>query len=98
MELGACWVQHLQNQASAKNDTKNATNAKVVPAVQDDSGNKEDVKMEEEKKNSPDKLIDMAHKYYDDTVLSKLVDDLGSLELSHVDGRTLTDFMHIRGL
>ncbi|GJV96448.1 protein TSS [Tanacetum coccineum] len=151
-ELGACWVQHLQNQASAKTDSKTATDAKVEPAVKglgkgllkdlkkksddksskseqesannksDDNGNKEDVKMEEEKKimwknvipeaaylrlkesntglhlKSPDELIDMAHKYYDDTALPKLVADFGSLELSPVDGRTLTDFMHTRGL
>ncbi|KAG8058627.1 hypothetical protein GUJ93_ZPchr0002g24715 [Zizania palustris] len=47
---------------------------------------------------SPDELIEMAHKYYDDTALPKLVADFGSLELSPVDGRTLTDFMHTRGL
>ncbi|KAL2936459.1 Protein TSS [Bienertia sinuspersici] len=40
----------------------------------------------------------MAHKYYDDTALPKLVADFASLELSPVDGRTLTDFMHTRGL
>ncbi|GJV25859.1 hypothetical protein Tco_1378554 [Tanacetum coccineum] len=151
-ELGACWVQHLQNQASAKTDSKTATDAKVEPAVKglgkgllkdlkkksedksskseqesannksDDSGNKKDVKMEEEKKimwknvipeaaylrlkesntglhlKSPDELIDMAHKYYDDTALPKLVADFGSIELSPVDGRTLTDSMHTRGL
>uniref|UniRef100_A0A2P2MRM9 Clu domain-containing protein n=1 Tax=Rhizophora mucronata TaxID=61149 RepID=A0A2P2MRM9_RHIMU len=47
---------------------------------------------------SPDELIDMAHKFYADTALPKLVTDFGSLELSPVDGRTLTDFMHTRGL
>lgn len=75
---------------------------------------------------SLDELIEMAHKYYDDTALPKLViytsilqqlkmcfelhcnllssfffyqvADFGSLELSPVDGRTLTDFMHTRGL
>ncbi|KAK9060659.1 hypothetical protein SSX86_021365 [Deinandra increscens subsp. villosa] len=149
-ELGACWVQHLQNQASGKLDSKTAAEAKLEPAVKglgkgllkeikkksddknskveqevatnnksDDSGNKE---LEEEKEmmwrnliseaaylqlkesdtglhlKSPDELIDMAHKYYDDTALPKLVADFGSLELSPVDGRTLTDFMHTRGL
>ncbi|KAJ0965756.1 hypothetical protein J5N97_026894 [Dioscorea zingiberensis] len=39
----------------------------------------------------------MAHKFYEDTALPKLVADFGSLELSPVDG-TLTDFMHTRGL
>ncbi|XVF86410.1 hypothetical protein PTKIN_Ptkin18bG0037600 [Pterospermum kingtungense] len=43
-------------------------------------------------------LIKMAYKYYDDIALPKLVTDFGSLELSPVDGRTLTDFMHLRGL
>ena len=73
---------------------------------------------------SLDELIEMAHKYYDDTALPKLVTyiscsnqkrvlsytvtcchpsvlsgrDFGSLELSPVDGRTMTDFMHTRGL
>ncbi|KAK6135634.1 hypothetical protein DH2020_030619 [Rehmannia glutinosa] len=32
-ELGACWVQHLQNQASAKDESKNNEAAKVEPAV-----------------------------------------------------------------
>ncbi|XP_058115653.1 protein REDUCED CHLOROPLAST COVERAGE 3-like isoform X3 [Magnolia sinica] len=47
---------------------------------------------------SLDELIDMAHEYYDDVALPKLVADFGSLELSPVDGRTLTEFMHTRGL
>ncbi|XP_078443791.1 tetratricopeptide repeat (TPR)-like superfamily protein [Wolffia australiana] len=47
---------------------------------------------------SPDELIELAHKYYEETALPKLVADFGSLELSPVDGRTLTDFMHTRGL
>ncbi|KAL8514524.1 hypothetical protein ACS0TY_013578 [Phlomoides rotata] len=40
----------------------------------------------------------MAHKYYAETTLPKLVADFGSLELSPVDGSTLTNFMHTRGL
>ncbi|KAK5825583.1 hypothetical protein PVK06_020439 [Gossypium arboreum] len=47
---------------------------------------------------SAEELIKMACKYYDDIALPKLVTDFGSLELSPVDGRTLTDFMHLRGL
>ncbi|XP_061372875.1 protein REDUCED CHLOROPLAST COVERAGE 1-like [Gastrolobium bilobum] len=43
-------------------------------------------------------LIDLSQKYYMDIALPKLVADFGSLELSPVDGRTLTDFMHTRGL
>ncbi|KAI4380533.1 hypothetical protein MLD38_006711 [Melastoma candidum] len=161
-ELGACWVQHLQNQASGKNDSKKAEEAKKEPAVKglgkqggllkelkkrtDVKGNKpeqgkesalingndndksngvnqnEHDKQEEEKRmiwkslvpeaayqrliesetglhlKLPEELIEMAHKYYADTALPKLVADFGSLELSPVDGRTLTDFMHTRGL
>ncbi|KAL3840684.1 hypothetical protein ACJIZ3_025275 [Penstemon smallii] len=154
-ELGASWVQHLQNQASGKNDSKKNEEAKVEPAVKglgkhggllkdlkkkpDDRSNKTDPKelndnnspdankkelekQDEEKEimwrkllpeasylrlkesetgfhlKSPDELIEMAHKYYADTALPKLVADFGSLELSPVDGRTLTDFMHTRGL
>ncbi|KAL3622455.1 Protein REDUCED CHLOROPLAST COVERAGE 1 [Castilleja foliolosa] len=43
-------------------------------------------------------LIELSQKYYDDVALPKLVTDFGSLELSPVDDRTLTDFMHTRGL
>ncbi|WOL05117.1 protein TSS isoform X2 [Canna indica] len=49
-------------------------------------------------KKSIDELTEMAHKFYDDVALPKLVSDFASLELSPVDGRTLTDFMHLRGL
>ncbi|KAI3444062.1 hypothetical protein Pfo_000727 [Paulownia fortunei] len=154
-ELGACWVQHLQNQASAKNESKKNEEAKVEPAVKglgkhggllkdfkkksDDQinktdpnkelpannssdANKKELENDKEKEimwkkllpeasylrlkesetglhlKSPDELIEMAHKYYADTALPKLVADFGSLELSPVDGRTLTDFMHTRGL
>ncbi|XP_044341424.1 protein TSS isoform X2 [Triticum aestivum] len=47
---------------------------------------------------SPSELIEMALKFSDEVALPKLVADFGSLELSPVDGRTLTDFMHTRGL
>ena len=32
-ELGACWVQHLQNQAAGKTEPKKAEEAKVEPPV-----------------------------------------------------------------
>ncbi|XP_061340080.1 protein REDUCED CHLOROPLAST COVERAGE 3 [Gastrolobium bilobum] len=47
---------------------------------------------------SVDELINMAHQFYDEIALPKLATDFGSLELSPVDGRTMTDFMHLRGL
>ncbi|GMJ14272.1 REDUCED CHLOROPLAST COVERAGE 3 [Hibiscus trionum] len=43
-------------------------------------------------------LMKAAYEYYDDVALPKLVKDFGSLELSPIDGRTLTEFMHLRGL
>lgn len=43
-------------------------------------------------------LLEGIQKYYEEVALPKLVADFGSLELSPVDGRTLTDFMHTRGL
>ncbi|KAL4571337.1 hypothetical protein LXL04_018095 [Taraxacum kok-saghyz] len=144
-ELGACWVQHLQNQE--KSDSKKVEEAKVEPDVKGlgkgllkglkkksedkiekteevnkSDNSKETVKLDEEQEmmwrkllpeaaysrlkesatglhlKSPDELVDMAHKFYDETALPKLVADFGSLELSPVDGRTLTDFMHTRGL
>ncbi|KAG2263037.1 hypothetical protein Bca52824_070116 [Brassica carinata] len=161
-ELGACWVQHLQSQASTKSESKNTEDAKPEPPVKGlgkqgallkDIKRKIDVKAnkseqgndalantvdndkksetadqkELEKQNeeiekmwkelvteaayqhlkesetgfhlkSPSELIEMSRKYYTDTALPKLVADFGSLELSPVDGRTLTDFMHTRGL
>ncbi|KAL8162970.1 hypothetical protein V2J09_014459 [Rumex salicifolius] len=160
-ELGACWVQHLQNQASGKTESKKNEEAEVDPPVKGlgkqggllkeikkkidekynknekdalagngigsdrkmDSANKvEKEKLEKEMEilwrellpemayarlkesetgfhlKSPDELIELAHQYYGDTALPKLVADFGSLELSPVDGRTLTDFMHTRGL
>ncbi|KAI3982193.1 hypothetical protein MKX01_019099 [Papaver californicum] len=146
-ELGACWIQHLQNQASGKTESTKAEEVKAETTVKglgkqggllkeikkktDDKRNK----MEQEKEivisngsdmsnletllrkllsdeaflrlkesetglhlKSPDELIEMAHSYYVDTAIPKLVTDFGSLELSPVDGRTLTDFMHTRGL
>ncbi|CAL0327795.1 unnamed protein product [Lupinus luteus] len=160
-ELGACWVQHLQNQATGKNEPKKAEEAKPEPAVKglgkqggllkelkkkidtknskveqgnaisecngidlnkSDAIQQELERQDEEKETiwrkllpdvaytrlkesktglhlkSPDELLEMAHNYYIDTALPKLVADFGSLELSPVDGRTLTDFMHTRGL
>ncbi|XVF34343.1 hypothetical protein REPUB_Repub18cG0051600 [Reevesia pubescens] len=162
-ELGACWVQHLQNQASGKTESKKNEDVKPEPAVKGlgkqgallkeikkktdikggkseqskevSPGNNLDINKKSEVSNqkelekkdeememmwkkllpeeaylrlkesetglhlkSPDELIEMAHKYYADTALPKLVADFGSLELSPVDGRTLTDFMHTRGL
>ncbi|KAF2283066.1 hypothetical protein GH714_043725 [Hevea brasiliensis] len=47
---------------------------------------------------SVDELIQMAYGYYNEIALPKLVTDFDSLELSPVNGRTLTDFMHLRGL
>lgn len=32
-ELGACWVQHLQNQASGKTESKKTEQAKIEPVV-----------------------------------------------------------------
>nr|AWY63023.1 tetratricopeptide repeat-like superfamily protein [Erythranthe lewisii] len=155
-ELGACWVQHLQNQVSVEKESKKNEETKVEPAVKglgkhggllkdlkkkkpdeqskndstkelcgsnsSDAEKKELDKKDKEKEivwrkllpeaaylrlkesetglhlKSPDELIEMAHKYYADTALPKLVADFSSLELSPVDGRTLTDFMHTRGL
>ncbi|XP_071910369.1 protein REDUCED CHLOROPLAST COVERAGE 1-like [Coffea arabica] len=49
-------------------------------------------------RKSMQELIGLSQKYYNEIALPKLVADFGSLELSPVDGRTLTDFMHTRGL
>ncbi|WOL13883.1 protein TSS [Canna indica] len=158
-ELGACWVQHLQNQSSGKTESKKCDDSIVETTVKGlgkqfgqlkqrkkkihDNGGKtdsgkensagaetdlskahltDDAKYKEDKEmalhkllpeaaylrlkesetglhaKSQDELIEMAQRYYQDVALPKLVADFGSLELSPVDGRTLTDFMHTRGL
>ncbi|WVZ78502.1 hypothetical protein U9M48_026204 [Paspalum notatum var. saurae] len=47
---------------------------------------------------SLEELTKMTHNFYDDTTLPKLVPDFASLELSLVDERIMSDFMHTRGL
>ncbi|GJT00233.1 ribonuclease H-like domain-containing protein [Tanacetum coccineum] len=92
------WKGLLKDLKKKRDDKSYKSAQEYANKNSDDSGNKEDVKIEEEKKNSPEELINMAHKYYDDTALSKLVADFGSLEPSPVDGRTLSDFIHKMGL
>ncbi|KAH9620821.1 hypothetical protein KSS87_015128 [Heliosperma pusillum] len=157
-ELGACWIQHLQDQKSSEKDkkptvqkTKNemkveglgtplkslknkksegsspvhsdnaksnskaadlvSTNTQVEP---NSSSNNIDFALKKVLSEAAftrlkesdtglhqktlQELIDLSQKYYDEVALPKLVADFGSLELSPVDGRTLTDFMHTRGL
>ncbi|KAJ6800021.1 protein TSS [Iris pallida] len=170
-ELGACWIQHLQDQKKVEKDKKHVTekdkkqtgeksrtetrveglgkplktlrnrkkhsdaseerrflgNGKLSDKV--NSGENKSSSMESKEETSvtengcllkdllsypafarlkesdtglhlksPQDLTEMALKYYDEVALPKLVADFGSLELSPVDGRTLTDFMHTRGL
>ncbi|TKY72042.1 TSS protein [Spatholobus suberectus] len=160
-ELGACWIQHLQDQNNtekdkkpslekAKNEMKVEGLGKPLKALKNykkksDSSNtnseSEYSKFNREAESPPlpsiepqhettevenelilkrmlseeaftqlkesgtglhcksmHELIDLSRKYYTDVALPKLVADFGSLELSPVDGRTLTDFMHTRGL
>ncbi|KAL4562617.1 hypothetical protein LXL04_026645 [Taraxacum kok-saghyz] len=156
-ELGACWIQHLQDQKKTekdkkasnekaknevkveglgtalrslknkKKDSEGTTTVKVVDAVNgevdssvldftDEANLNENenalkkvlsdaafIRLKESEtglhcKVSLLELIDQSQKYYNEVALPKLVADFGSLELSPVDGRTLTDFMHTRGL
>ncbi|XVF73032.1 hypothetical protein PTKIN_Ptkin12aG0168900 [Pterospermum kingtungense] len=157
-ELGACWIQHLQDQNNTEKDKKtsgekpknemkveglgtplrslknkkksdgntgsansnshpgaveNVTAASIESKLETSSRDDEFVlrrMLSEEafarlkgsetglhRKSLPE-LIDLSQKYYTEVALPKLVADFGSLELSPVDGRTLTDFMHTRGL
>ncbi|XP_039062635.1 protein TSS-like isoform X2 [Hibiscus syriacus] len=155
-ELGACWIQHLQDQKNTEKDKKTSKekpknemkveglgtplrslknrkrtdgsagygNSNSQPGAveigafmesplqthsrDDELGLKS--KLSEEAftrlkesdtglhSKSLQELIDLSQKYYIEVALPKLVADFGSLELSPVDGRTLTDFMHTRGL
>lgn len=165
-ELGACWIQHLQDQNNTEKDKKPSTaktkNEMKVEGLgtplrslknnkKNSDGN--NLKMQSEKSKTPaesvigeaenstlsstkpqleananenelalkrmlsdaafarlkqsetglhrkslQELVDLSQKYYSEVALPKLVADFGSLELSPVDGRTLTDFMHTRGL
>jgi protein TIF31 len=54
-ELGACWVQHLQSQASGKNDPKKTEEVKVEPAVKGlgkQGGLLKEIKRKTEEKNN----------------------------------------------
>lgn len=164
-ELGACWIQHLQDQnktekdkkvssekvknemkveglgtplRSLKNRKKNSVdsnmelqsqNVKLADGVNGEAENAVSPSAESQleanatdsenslrrllsdaaftrlqesetglHRKSLQELVDLSHKYYNEVALPKLVADFGSLELSPVDGRTLTDFMHTRGL
>ncbi|KMT20309.1 hypothetical protein BVRB_1g003100 [Beta vulgaris subsp. vulgaris] len=157
-ELGACWIQHLQDQKSTEKDKKpsaqkaknemkveglgtplkslrnkksegisqahpdnslsNSSSADVVSSSTEAQSGTTQIDSEPALKTilsdtaftrlkesdtglhqkSLQELIDLSQKYYDEVALPKLVADFGSLELSPVDGRTLTDFMHTRGL
>ncbi|KAJ6343992.1 hypothetical protein OIU76_005682 [Salix suchowensis] len=169
-ELGACWIQHLQDQKNTEKDKKPSTEKGKKPSTETEmkveglgtplkslknkkksdesnvktqlensrpasdglSGAVEDATLasveshlETDAKDnelalqqllsdaafarlkesdtglhrkSLEQLIDLSQKYYAEVALPKLVADFGSLELSPVDGRTLTDFMHTRGL
>ncbi|KAK8950794.1 Clustered mitochondria protein [Platanthera zijinensis] len=149
-ELGACWMQHLQ-QDPGKNQPKKGEEIKTKPLVKGLGKQLKEIKNKSEGRDekmdpvkdssthcskhqmmddcgqqakelmlmkflpkaaflrlkesdtglhvkSPEALVEMAQKYYVDSALPKLVADFASLELSPVDGRTLTDFMHTRGL
>ncbi|KAI3741379.1 hypothetical protein L1987_59051 [Smallanthus sonchifolius] len=158
-ELGACWIQHLQDQKKTEKDKKISTkkgknemkveglgtplrslknkkkdfegsnteskvadvNGEVENSVLDIAESQLEVNATENEvalkkllsgaaftrlkesdtglhRKSLLELIDLSQKYYNEVALTKLVADFGSLELSPVDGRTLTDFMHTRGL
>ncbi|XP_023513818.1 protein TSS-like [Cucurbita pepo subsp. pepo] len=161
-ELGACWIQHLQDQKNTEKDKKpSSEKAKSEMKVEGlgkplkslKSSKRQDMKTsktqtgndsrldgmtsevnnatsceDENETNSKEneialrrklseeafdrlknldtglhckslqELIDLSQNYYVEVALPKLVSDFGSLELSPVDGRTLTDFMHTRGL
>ncbi|KAG5407207.1 hypothetical protein IGI04_013326 [Brassica rapa subsp. trilocularis] len=140
-ELGACWVQHLQNQASNKTDSKNTEDAKPEPPVKGlgkqggllkeikkkidvkankseqgkdalantvDNDNKSETEDQKELEKQNEEMEKMWKELVTEAAYQRLkesetgfhlkVADFGSLELSPVDGRTLTDFMHTRGL
>nr|XP_034904782.1 protein TSS-like isoform X2 [Populus alba] len=169
-ELGACWIQHLQDQKNTEKDKKPSTEKGKKPSTETEmkveglgtplkslknkkKSDESNIKMQPENSRpasdglsgavedatlasveshlendaidnelalqqllsdaafarlkesdtglhckSLQQLIDLSQKYYTEVALPKLVADFGSLELSPVDGRTLTDFMHTRGL
>ncbi|KAH7864040.1 hypothetical protein Vadar_024934 [Vaccinium darrowii] len=163
-ELGACWIQHLQDQKNTEKDKKTSSekpkkemkveglgtplkslnskknldgsnmklqleNSKSAAIVNGEAENTVSLSLQAQlettanenelvlksllsdaaftrlkesetglHRKSVQELIDLSQRYYNDVALPKLVADFGSLELSPVDGRTLTDFMHTRGL
>lgn len=154
-ELGACWIQHLQDQKNSEKDKKSSTEKgknelkvqglgtplkslkskkidgasqlhpeNTIPQHQVDIATSTETSASDQDESSLalknilsdsaftrlkesevglhqkslQELIELSQKYYGEVALPKLVADFGSLELSPVDGRTLTDFMHTRGL
>eukprot|EP00271_Cylindrocystis_brebissonii_P010218 TRINITY_DN26344_c0_g1_i1.p1 TRINITY_DN26344_c0_g1~~TRINITY_DN26344_c0_g1_i1.p1 ORF type:complete len:2692 (-),score=551.04 TRINITY_DN26344_c0_g1_i1:1086-9161(-) len=151
-ELGACWVQHLQEpvpavsskvggdkdtggaakgaeaevgkeeqteeysggEGASGKDAERATEAAAAPEVVEEELTAGEIELKEKlgeanfrqlkeahtglHKKTVAELLEGAKKYYAEVAIPKLVADFGSLELSPVDGRTLTDFMHARGL
>ena len=49
-------------------------------------------------RKSPASLLEECRKFYLEVALPKIVEDFSSLELSPIDGNTLTEFMHSRGI
>ncbi|KAK9121937.1 hypothetical protein Syun_019554 [Stephania yunnanensis] len=117
-ELGACWIQHLQDQKNAEKDkkpsTEKAKNEKKVEGLGKPLRSLKNHKSKLDGSNSntlpvegsptvvivgePETSKTPADSLESETGLHRKVADFGSLELSPVDGRTLTDFMHTRGL
>lgn len=87
-----------ENSVAELNDMESETNAELRKVIPEEAY----VRLRETgtglHTKSADELVKLADKYYDEVALPKLVTDFASLELSPVDGRTLTDFMHLRGL
>ncbi|GAY62743.1 hypothetical protein CUMW_220240, partial [Citrus unshiu] len=107
-ELGSCWVQHLQKQETPT-DTKSTRSGDDIKTENDNgpcsmnvggngrqqSNGELNCEMELKKLISEESFLRLKET---GTGLHSKVTDFGSLELSPVDGRTLTDFMHLRGL
>ncbi|KAK6944315.1 hypothetical protein RJ641_025417 [Dillenia turbinata] len=87
-ELGACWVQHLQNQASGKTDSKKTEEAKVEPAVKGlgkQGGLLKEIKKKIEDKNSKGDGKDVSMANNDD---NKKSDTFNLKELGKQDEET----------
>ncbi|KAK3274994.1 hypothetical protein CYMTET_16854 [Cymbomonas tetramitiformis] len=112
-ELGVSWLQHLNREKGDEageagagrafaEATKREPETSLVEAVLEMMGEEVAEKFAASgtglERMARGELLRCAQEYYNETALTRLMTDFESLELSPVDGRTLTDLLHTHGV